>query len=321
MRSTSSRIISSASTAVALRPSMFDLHGLVEVVDVVEEDVVQVVDGGLDVARHGDVDQKHRAVLAAADDGAHLVAREDVMRRAAGGEQISTSGKASSSRLVVDHAAVELAGEGLGALPRAIRDEYFGHTGAAQMTQRGFGHLPRPDHQDAFSFERTEDVARQLDRGVADGDGAFANVGFRTHALGDVEGAGHHQVEESAERAVLFGHRVGAFELAENLRLADDHRIEAGRDAKQMADRVRAVVAVQIRHHPGSFDGAGFGEECFDGAAEAASSAVAAISTRLQVDRIMPSSRPGTFSERASAAGSECSSKAIRSRTSTGAVR
>ncbi len=62
MRSTSSRMISSASTAVALRPSMFGLNRFVQIVDVVEEDVVELVDVRLDVARHGDVDQKHRPV-------------------------------------------------------------------------------------------------------------------------------------------------------------------------------------------------------------------------------------------------------------------
>ncbi len=63
------------------------LHRLIQVVDVVEKDVVQVVDCRLDVARHGDIDQKNRAVLPAGDDGTHLIAGEDVMRRAAGSQQ------------------------------------------------------------------------------------------------------------------------------------------------------------------------------------------------------------------------------------------
>ena len=32
-----------------------------QIVDVVEEDVVEIVDGGLDIARHRDIDQEHRA--------------------------------------------------------------------------------------------------------------------------------------------------------------------------------------------------------------------------------------------------------------------
>ena len=54
-----------------------------QVVDVVEEDVVEIVDRGLDVARHRDIDQEHRLVAARGDDALHLFLVQDVVRRAA----------------------------------------------------------------------------------------------------------------------------------------------------------------------------------------------------------------------------------------------
>ncbi len=51
-----------------------------------------------------------------------------------------------------------------------------------------------------------------------------------------------------------------------------------------------------------------------------ASSQVSATSTRLQVERIMPSQKPGRLFRSSRAAASEGSSNARRSRTSTGAL-
>ncbi len=95
------------------------------------------------------------------------------------------------------------------------------------MTQCRFSHLSGSNDQHAFAIQRSENFTRQFDRGVADGNSAFPDIGFRTHALGDVERARHHQVQESAKRAAFLGGGVGTFKLAENLRLADDHGIEA----------------------------------------------------------------------------------------------
>ena len=43
---------------------------------------------------------------------------------------------------------------------------------------------------------------------------------------------------------------VGRLHLTEDLRLADDQRVEAGGDAEEMARRVDAAVAVEVRRQP-----------------------------------------------------------------------
>ena len=58
-----------------------------QVVDVVQEDVVELVHGRLDIARHSDIDEEDRLVAARGDDALHLVLVEDVVRRAGAGDE------------------------------------------------------------------------------------------------------------------------------------------------------------------------------------------------------------------------------------------
>ena len=48
-------------------------------------------------------------------------------------------------------------------------------------------------------------------------------------------------------RAAVLGGGVGGLQLAEDLRFADDHGIEAGGDAEEMMDGLAAFVAVELR--------------------------------------------------------------------------
>ena len=54
-------------------------------------------------------------------------------------------------------------------------------------------------------------------------------------------------VQPAAERAAILGGGVGGLELAEDLRLADHHGIEAGGDAEEVMNGVAAFVAVEVR--------------------------------------------------------------------------
>src|SRR5207248_337430 len=112
--------------------------------------------------------------------------------------------------------------------------------------------------------QRSKDLFSQLDGRVADRNRAHADFGLATHALSDGEGASDHGVEESGNGALLFGGGVGRFELSEDLRLADDHRVEAGGYAEDMADGVLASIAVDVLLQPGALGVLHGGEELFD---------------------------------------------------------
>ena len=91
-----------------------------------------------------------------------------------------------------------------------------------------------------------KDFARQFHGGVTHGDGHLADARFGANALGDAERAGHYLIEQSADGAFGLRDGVGAFQLTENLRFADDHGVQTGGDAKQMLNGIAGFEAVQM---------------------------------------------------------------------------
>jgi hypothetical protein len=121
------------------------------------------------------------------------------------------------------------------------------------------GHLPGADEQHPLVLQVAENLARQFHRGVADGHGAGADAGFRAHPLGHGKGLVHQLVEQKTGAAALGRVTVGLLQLAEDLRLADDHRIQAGGHQEQVLDRGLVPMLVDM---PVQFlDGHGAGKQ------------------------------------------------------------
>ena len=74
-----------------------------------------------------------------------------------------------------------------------------------------------------------------------------ANSGLRAHALGHGKRSGKQQIQLGVDRSHGAGGSIGFLYLPQNLRLADHHRIEAGRHAKHMADRFVFAKFVEVR--------------------------------------------------------------------------
>ena len=137
-------------------------------------------------------------------------------------------------------------GHFLGAFPRPVRDEDALGAGAVQVLRRQLAHLARADDHHRMALQRAENLARQFHRRVADRDRHLPDAGLRAHSLGDAESARENLFEQPADRAFGLGDRVGALELAQNLRLADHHRIEAGRHAEKMLNRLARFQPVKM---------------------------------------------------------------------------
>ena len=71
-------------------------------------------------------------------------------------------------------------------------------------------------------------------------------------------------VQPAAERAAILGGGVGGLELAQDLRLADHHGIQAGGHAEQVMDGVAAFVPVEVRLDGVGTDGLVIGQEGID---------------------------------------------------------
>ena len=61
-------------------------------------------------------------------------------------------------------------------------------------------------------------------------------------------------VEDGAGGVNLGGGRVRVLHLPENLRLADNQRVEAGRDPEQVPRRLEIQAVVEMRLHHRSID-------------------------------------------------------------------
>ena len=109
--------------------------------------------------------------------------------------------------------------------------------------------------------------------------------------------------------------------LAEDLRLADHHRVEARRDAEEMAHGFATPVGVEAARQLVGPEPMRVGEKRRQlGRDRSGSRPQATTSTRLQVETITPSFTPGSETSPRSAGSSRPSANATRSRTSTGAV-
>ncbi len=137
---------------------------------------------------------------------------------------------------------VELARELDGAIERAVREHQRADAVRLEMPRDELRHLARADQHRGLVRERLEDLQREVDRDRADGDAPRRDAGLGAHALRDRERLVEDAVEDGAGRARLGGEVVEALQLAEDLRLADHHRVEARRHAEEMADGVAVVM-------------------------------------------------------------------------------
>ena len=65
-------------------------------------------------------------------------------------------------------------------------------------------------------------------------------------ALADLDRLAEHPRQQRAGRALALGRQPRLADLAEDLALADDHRVDAGRHPEQVRDRGVVVVRVQV---------------------------------------------------------------------------
>ena len=218
-----------------------------QIVDVVDEDAVDLVHRRIDVARHGDVDEEHGPVAAAMHEGLSVLAAEDGMRRAGGADDDVGFGGCFVELIEGDDPAVEGLGKLAGALLRAVGDEDGACSLLHEMAGCEFAHFSCADEEDGAAVERAEDFAGQFDGDRGDGDGVGADGGFGADALGCGEGGLEEMFELAGDGASGAGDGKSVFDLAENLRFADDHGVEAGGDAEEMANGLLIAVLVDVR--------------------------------------------------------------------------
>src|SRR5688500_9590157 len=149
-------------------------------------------------------------------------------------------------RAQLERARVQGPGEALGALDRTVG------AGDARLRLRGemrgdeLDHLARADEEDALVLEAWVNARRQLDGGGGHRDARRADARGGTDLLRHCERALEQAMQQASQRARRFRGARRLLHLAEDLRLADDHRVEAGGDAERMAHGLLVRQRIQV---------------------------------------------------------------------------
>ena len=227
------------------RPSRCSLADLLQVVDVGQVDAVQLARLRLDVARDGDVEQEQRPPAARACCTCRPASqrqhrplrarrRDARCRPRQRAEQVAPVACTSAPKRAASSSARGARAVGDGQR-RAVR---------AQRARRQLGHLAGADDQHAPPVEAAEHLARELDRHRADRHRVARDRGLAPHAPRDAERALRSRRSGSAPAVpVLHGGVVRLLDLPQDLRLADDQRIQAGGDAEQVVHRLGVARA------------------------------------------------------------------------------
>ncbi len=141
----------------------------------------------------------------------------------------------------------DLGDEFVRARDRAIGDDHARSALGAQTLGGYASHFARSDDEHGYALEPAEALAREVDGGGCDASGFVADRRARPRGLSRVERFAEQAVQRLAERSGALRGGVRVLDLAEYFGFADQHRIQAGRDAEEMFDRLRAQMRVKIR--------------------------------------------------------------------------
>ena len=125
-------------------------------------------------------------------------------------------------------------GEGLAVRVRAVRDENLRDAVVGEKPGRELGRLSGADQEDFPALQRFEDAPREQERETRDGRRLLAERRLGTDALAALQRAHEETVRHGADRARRPREAVRLADLPEDLRLAEDHRVEARGDAEEV---------------------------------------------------------------------------------------
>ena len=148
-------------------------------------------------------------------------------------------------RVEQDRGRLQALGDALRAIEAAVGDDHAADLLRVQVPRGELDHVAGADQERRVALEAAEDAARELDAGGCDRDRARADGGLAADLLGDGERRLEQPVQQRARGARLLRRAVGVLQLAEDLGLAEDQRIESGSDREDVPDRIRLLDAVQ----------------------------------------------------------------------------
>ena len=175
------------------------------------------------------------------------------------GEEVEETTMSACSRRAGQRVQrADLAAEALGQRARAVGvavgDEDGPHALVDQRLGRQLGRLAGADDDHRARLEVADDVAGEVDGHARDADALARDAGLRAHALAGLQRGAEQAVGHRPGGAGLERRLVGAADLALDLGLADDHRVQAGGHAVELARGVAVARRVDDRRELGRPD-------------------------------------------------------------------
>ena len=227
-----------ARSRLALAAVLFD-----DVLQVVDREEVHVGDlghGGLDVARHREIDHENRAVPPLAHRRRGGAPGDQRLRRRRAAHHDVGLDQLLLEAAQVDRVALDLGGERLRPRERAIGDHEPLHPGACEMPGGEIDHFAGADHERGALAQVRIHPPREADGRGGERDGVGADLRLGADALCGRKRRLKELVERGAGAAGLLRYAVGILELAQDLRLAEHHGVESRGDAKACATASRS---------------------------------------------------------------------------------
>src|SRR5215831_18797867 len=210
-------------------------------------EVVEIGSGRFNVARQAQVHYEQRAVAARRHGlGQHRAFQCRLLRGNAGNDNVRQS-QCGVPILPTDHFAGEFPRQQFRTIPRAIHYIEMRNVAVAELRNYLLADGAGPQNQGCALAELAEDAFRELYAGGGNRHRACAEFRFVADSLADLQCALKHAIENRAGRAGFMGQAVGFSNLAENLRLAEDHGVKARGHAKQVANGMAVVAVVERR--------------------------------------------------------------------------
>ena len=133
-------------------------------------------------------------------------------------------------------------GQGLGVREGAVGDDEALDVGVFQVFGDELRGFARADDECGAAVVVVKEAVGEFDTGSGDGDVVGADGGAVADLFGDGEALLEEALQHAADGAGFFAEVVGLFELAEDLRFAEDERVQPAGDAVDVADGIAVAV-------------------------------------------------------------------------------
>ena len=214
---------------------------LFEVINAVEEGLVQGVDGGVEVARDGEVDEHLQGVTPPFERVFDVFARDEHVVAARRADDDVGFVQLCGQLFEADGEAAVRFGQGLGVREGAVGDDEAFDVGVFEVFGDELGGFARADDEGGAAVMVVEEAVGEFDAGSGDGDVIRADGGAVADLFGDGKALLEEAFEDAADSARLLAEAVSLFDLAEDLWFAKDEGVKAAGDAVDVADSVTIV--------------------------------------------------------------------------------